>query len=67
MRIGSQKCRIIAPLVLLPNIILFAEIDEDSYRFGGKQLKRIDDFDLNKRGQQSSQEDQIQTERERGR
>lgn len=35
------------PLVLFPDVILFAQIDEIGDWFGGKQLKAVDDIDLN--------------------
>ena len=33
-------------LVLLPDVVLFAKIDEVYDRLGGKQKQWIDDFDL---------------------
>ena len=34
------------PLVLFPNVILFAEIDQVGDRLGGEELETIDDFNL---------------------
>ena len=33
-------------LVLLADIILFAQVDEVDHRFGGEKEERIDNFDL---------------------
>jgi hypothetical protein len=36
-------------LVLLPDVVLFREIDQVHHGFGGKKEKRIDDFNLDKK------------------